>query len=57
MSQDAWRALLTFAVLAAAGSCFAAVSLHALEVRAGYDLARARHEAARLDRERPRIAR
>ena len=51
MNSDAWRALVAFAVLAAAAASFAAVSLHALEVQAGYDLARARGEARRLARD------
>ena len=51
MSTDAWRALTTFAVLAAAVTCFAAVSLHAFEIEAGYRLARAQHAARRLARE------
>ena len=50
MSSDSWRALTTFAILAAAAACFAAVSLHALEVQAGYELARAQATARRLSR-------
>ena len=52
MNADAWRAVTTFAVLAAAATCFAAVSMHALEVEAGYRLARAQHEARALERDR-----
>ena len=51
MNADAWRAVTTFAVLAATATCFAAVSMHALEVEAGYRLARAQHDARALERE------
>ena len=51
MNADASRALTTFAVLAAAATCFAAVSMHALRVESGYRLARAQHEARRVARD------
>ncbi len=51
MNRDARRAVTTFAVLAAIATCFAAVSLHAREVGAGYRLAAAQLESRRLARE------
>ena len=38
MRHDVWRALTTLACVIAAGTCFAAVALHAMEVAAGYEL-------------------
>jgi hypothetical protein len=38
MRHDVWNAITTLACLIAAGTCFAAVALHAMEVSAGYDL-------------------
>jgi hypothetical protein len=51
MNSDAWRAVTAFAVVAAAATCFAAVSMHALDVQSGYSLARAQREARVLDRD------
>lgn len=38
MRHDVWRALTTLACVIAAGTCFAAVALHAMEIAAGYEL-------------------